>query len=137
MVSLTRREWFTQRGYEICPSCGQFVWMQDGLLPVPHDVWSPERDRPEPCDRGLLMPEEWQRRTGVTVRRPSGWQGGFNDTSWEARIPRHEFLRRAMVSDTDPWPVPLHDERPAPWRPPAVPQDRLGVTNPGGAPDPG
>lgn len=111
---------FTRRGYGSCPSCGQFVWMETPTQPAAHEAWSGQTNGPVPCDAGRLMPDEWQVRTGIVVRSADGWHGGFNDVPWNARISRDEFIRRALVSQTDPWPSPLLDERPRPARRAAI-----------------
>ncbi len=103
------------RGFRQCPSCQQFVWIEgEGDLPE-HEVWRPGASEPSRCDSGRLPPAEWEQRTGIVISSRTGWSGAYADKTWDTPISRHEFLRRAMASETAPWPNPLLDERRPVW----------------------
>ena len=101
----------TDRGFLQCPSCQQFMWIgKDGKLPE-HEVWVAGASDPSICVAGRLDAGQWEQRTGIHVVSRDGWSGAFADVAWETPIERDEFLRRAMVSQTEQWPDPLLDER--------------------------
>lgn len=55
-----------------------------------------------------LTPEEWEVRTGISIMDPDGWRRS-GDPTWTEPIDRDDFLKRAAMSTTRRWPMPLLD----------------------------